>query len=178
MVSEINVSSHLDYFHVIKWTVCSVIEGCYWELGIANKIFHQPQMLWLCFAFCFLTVFQSSSSRKIGDNEYKGTTWQIKFSIDWLIEGGIYKLRLALASVHNSNLQVWIQKHQWLSFNMMIGILYFSSTNFDETLSRFVSMMLLQILPCFRLEKSGEIMQLLGTGFVESIGCLVWTYQL
>lgn len=135
-------------------------------------------MLWLCFAFCFLTAFQSSSSRKTGDDEYKGTTWQIKFSVDWLIEGGIYTLRLALASVHNSNLQVWIQKHQWLSFNMIIAILYFNSTNFDGTLSRFVSMMLLQTLPCFRLEWSGEIMQLLGTGFVESIGCLVWTYQL
>ncbi|XP_057794196.1 probable rhamnogalacturonate lyase B isoform X2 [Salvia miltiorrhiza] len=52
--------------------------------------------------------FYAQVTRKIADNIYKATTWQIKFSIDSVVEGGIYKLRLALASAHNSNLQVCV----------------------------------------------------------------------
>ncbi|KAL0361743.1 UNVERIFIED_CONTAM: hypothetical protein Sradi_3858800 [Sesamum radiatum] len=44
--------------------------------------------------------------RRIGDNSYKSTTWQIKFNITTVDEGGTYTLRLALASAHNSELQV------------------------------------------------------------------------
>ncbi|KAI3465168.1 hypothetical protein Pfo_021831 [Paulownia fortunei] len=50
--------------------------------------------------------FYAQVTRRTGDNAYKSTTWQIKFNIDNVDEGGTYKLRLALASVHNSDLQV------------------------------------------------------------------------
>ncbi|KAH6821529.1 Rhamnogalacturonate lyase family protein, partial [Perilla frutescens var. hirtella] len=50
--------------------------------------------------------FYAQVTRKTADNVYKSTTWQIKFSIDSVAKAGIYKLRLALASAHNSNLQV------------------------------------------------------------------------
>ncbi|KAG8377397.1 hypothetical protein BUALT_Bualt08G0028800 [Buddleja alternifolia] len=50
--------------------------------------------------------FYAQVTRRSGDNAYKSTTWQIKFNIDNVVEGGTYKLRLALASAHNSELQV------------------------------------------------------------------------
>ncbi|CAL5378396.1 unnamed protein product [Camellia sinensis] len=49
------------------------------------------------------------ANRKIGDNTYKGTTWQIKFTLENVDQSeiiGTYKLRPTLASVHNSELQV------------------------------------------------------------------------
>lgn len=55
----------------------------------------------------FEIAYQHSSwCRKTADNAYKSTTWQIRFDLDNVVEGGIYKLRLALASAHNSDLQV------------------------------------------------------------------------
>ncbi|KAL0440028.1 UNVERIFIED_CONTAM: hypothetical protein Slati_2485800 [Sesamum latifolium] len=50
--------------------------------------------------------FYAQVTRRIGDNSYKSTTWQIKFNITTVDEGGTYTLRLALASAHNSELQV------------------------------------------------------------------------
>ncbi|XP_011098603.1 probable rhamnogalacturonate lyase B isoform X3 [Sesamum indicum] len=50
--------------------------------------------------------FYAQVTRRIGDNSYKSTTWQIKFNIITVDEGGTYTLRLALASAHNSELQV------------------------------------------------------------------------
>ncbi|MBA0720782.1 hypothetical protein Golax_008386, partial [Gossypium laxum] len=44
--------------------------------------------------------------RKIGDNAYQGTTWQIKFELDNVDRNGIYKLRVALASATLAELQV------------------------------------------------------------------------
>ncbi|XP_022727817.1 probable rhamnogalacturonate lyase B isoform X1 [Durio zibethinus] len=44
--------------------------------------------------------------RKIGENAYQGTTWQIKFKLDNVDQSGIYKLRLALASATLAELQV------------------------------------------------------------------------
>lgn len=40
---------------------------------------------------------------------YASTTWQIRFTIDNIDQSGTYKLRLALASVNHSDLQVWIK---------------------------------------------------------------------
>ncbi|GMI82767.1 hypothetical protein like AT1G09910 [Hibiscus trionum] len=44
--------------------------------------------------------------RKIGDNAYQGTTWQIKFELNNVDRNGIYKLRVALASATLAELQV------------------------------------------------------------------------
>lgn len=52
--------------------------------------------------------FFAQVTRKIGDNTYKGTTWQIKFKVQNVKSSKTYKLRLALASAHNSDLQVRI----------------------------------------------------------------------
>ena len=45
--------------------------------------------------------------RKKDDNSYEGTTWQIKFTLDNADESATYKLRIALATAHDSELQVW-----------------------------------------------------------------------
>ncbi|KAK6142587.1 hypothetical protein DH2020_022935 [Rehmannia glutinosa] len=50
--------------------------------------------------------FYAQVTRRAGDNVYKSTTWQIKFDVENVDESGIYILRLALASAHNSDLQV------------------------------------------------------------------------
>ncbi|KAE9457343.1 hypothetical protein C3L33_10773, partial [Rhododendron williamsianum] len=50
--------------------------------------------------------FFAQVTRKIGEKTYKGTTWQIKFKLGTMDQNGTYKLRLALASAHNSELQV------------------------------------------------------------------------
>ncbi|KAK4390109.1 hypothetical protein Sango_2074200 [Sesamum angolense] len=50
--------------------------------------------------------FYAQVTRRISENSYKSTTWQIKFNITTVDEGGTYTLRLALASAHNSELQV------------------------------------------------------------------------
>ncbi|KAK2981047.1 hypothetical protein RJ640_005939 [Escallonia rubra] len=53
--------------------------------------------------------FFAQVTRKVGDNAYKGSTWQIKFKIENLEHSsGTYILRLALASAHHSELQVRI----------------------------------------------------------------------
>ncbi|KAM7514480.1 hypothetical protein LguiA_004063 [Lonicera macranthoides] len=52
--------------------------------------------------------FFAQVNRKIGENTYKGTTWQIKFKIENVDHTKTYKLRLALASAHRSELQVRI----------------------------------------------------------------------
>lgn len=44
--------------------------------------------------------------REIGNNTYNGTTWQIKFTIYSIDHTGTYKLQLALATAHESELQV------------------------------------------------------------------------
>ncbi|XP_031123740.1 probable rhamnogalacturonate lyase B [Ipomoea triloba] len=50
--------------------------------------------------------FFAQVNRKTGDKMYASTTWQIRFKIDNVDQAGTYKLRLALASVNHSDLQV------------------------------------------------------------------------
>nr|XP_029123451.1 probable rhamnogalacturonate lyase B isoform X1 [Elaeis guineensis] len=51
--------------------------------------------------------FFAHVTRKIGQNSYQPTTWQIKFHLDSVSnQSGSYKLRLALASAAHSELQV------------------------------------------------------------------------
>nr|GMD96472.1 probable rhamnogalacturonate lyase B isoform X1 [Ipomoea batatas] len=50
--------------------------------------------------------FFAQVNRKTGDKMYASTTWQIRFTIDNIDQAGTYKLRLALASVNHSDLQV------------------------------------------------------------------------
>ncbi|XP_051124617.1 uncharacterized protein LOC127246975 isoform X2 [Andrographis paniculata] len=54
--------------------------------------------------------FYVQVTRKIGENSYKGTTWQIKFNLDSVDECGTYVLQLALASAHKAELQVHVNK--------------------------------------------------------------------
>lgn len=44
--------------------------------------------------------------RKMHDNTYQGTTWQIRFNLDVVNKFEIYTLRLALASANQAELQV------------------------------------------------------------------------
>ncbi|TXG52634.1 hypothetical protein EZV62_021803 [Acer yangbiense] len=44
--------------------------------------------------------------RKKPDNTYQGTTWQVKFKLNKINKSGIYKLRLALATANDAQLQV------------------------------------------------------------------------
>lgn len=50
--------------------------------------------------------FFAQVTRKTNDDTYQGTTWQIKFKLDQVDRAGAYKLRLALATAHVSELQV------------------------------------------------------------------------
>ncbi|XP_059460382.1 probable rhamnogalacturonate lyase B [Corylus avellana] len=49
--------------------------------------------------------FFAQVTRKKDDNTYEGTTWQIKFKLESVDGSGTYKLRLALATAHASELQ-------------------------------------------------------------------------
>lgn len=44
--------------------------------------------------------------RKIDENSYQATTWQIKFKLEDVKPSGTYYLRLALASAAQAELQV------------------------------------------------------------------------
>lgn len=61
--------------------------------------------------FCFII------RRKTNNNTYNGSTWQIRFKLDNVDKNTTYKLRIALATAHVSELQV----------------LLFSSTNYLST---------------------------------------------
>ncbi|GMY07750.1 rhamnogalacturonate lyase B-like [Fagus crenata] len=50
--------------------------------------------------------FFAQVTRKVGDDTYEGTTWQINFKLDQMDTTGSYTLRLALATAHVSELQV------------------------------------------------------------------------
>ncbi|KAK1552484.1 hypothetical protein Q3G72_018004 [Acer saccharum] len=50
--------------------------------------------------------FFAHVTRKVDDNTYKPTTWQIKFNLDNVDQSGTYNLRLALATANVSELQV------------------------------------------------------------------------
>lgn len=50
--------------------------------------------------------FFAQVTRKLANKTYSGTTWQIKFELGNIAQNGTYKLRLALASAHISELQV------------------------------------------------------------------------
>ncbi|KAK4572000.1 hypothetical protein RGQ29_030413 [Quercus rubra] len=50
--------------------------------------------------------FFAQVTRKLSDDTYQGTTWQIKFELDLVDTNGSYTLRLALATAHMSELQV------------------------------------------------------------------------
>ncbi|KAK7827968.1 rhamnogalacturonate lyase [Quercus suber] len=52
--------------------------------------------------------FFAQVTRKTDNNTYEGTTWQIKFNLDNVDKSASYKLRVALATAHNSDLQVRI----------------------------------------------------------------------
>ncbi|XP_042990965.1 probable rhamnogalacturonate lyase B isoform X1 [Carya illinoinensis] len=52
--------------------------------------------------------FFAQVTRKIDDDTYQGTTWQIKFQLQQVDTIGVYKLQLALATVNDSELQVRI----------------------------------------------------------------------
>ncbi|KAM3289660.1 putative rhamnogalacturonate lyase B isoform X1 [Capsicum chacoense] len=52
--------------------------------------------------------FFAQVNRKIGDNAYQSTTWQIKFNIDNMDQVGAYTLRVALAAANHAELQVRI----------------------------------------------------------------------
>ncbi|CAK9177745.1 unnamed protein product [Ilex paraguariensis] len=56
--------------------------------------------------------FFAQVTRKAGNNTYKSTTWQIKFKVENVKHTKIYKLRLALASAHRSELQVRINDRE------------------------------------------------------------------
>ncbi|XWS25412.1 hypothetical protein CRYUN_Cryun27aG0066000 [Craigia yunnanensis] len=51
--------------------------------------------------------FFAQVTRKKDDNTYQGTTWQIKFKLDGADESETYRLRLALATAHASELQAY-----------------------------------------------------------------------
>ncbi|PHU20511.1 hypothetical protein BC332_11662 [Capsicum chinense] len=42
------------------------------------------------------------------DGTYQGTTWQIRFKLDSVNQGGTYKLRIAIASATSAEVQVWV----------------------------------------------------------------------
>ncbi|XP_026420751.1 probable rhamnogalacturonate lyase B [Papaver somniferum] len=50
--------------------------------------------------------FYAQVNRKLGDDKYNSTTWQIKFNLDSVVQGTIYKLRVALASTTGAELQI------------------------------------------------------------------------
>ncbi|KAF5462025.1 hypothetical protein F2P56_018067 [Juglans regia] len=50
--------------------------------------------------------FFAQVTRKVDEDTYQGTTWQIKFQLPQVDTIGVYKLRLALATVNASELQV------------------------------------------------------------------------
>ncbi|KAL3504973.1 hypothetical protein ACH5RR_034814 [Cinchona calisaya] len=52
--------------------------------------------------------FFAQVTRKKEDNTYQGTTWQIKFKLDDVNQGGTYKLRVAIASATLAELQIRI----------------------------------------------------------------------
>ncbi|KAK7845267.1 rhamnogalacturonate lyase, partial [Quercus suber] len=54
--------------------------------------------------------FFAQVTRKLSDDTYQGTTWQIKFKLDLVDPSGSYTLRLALATAHISELQAWTFK--------------------------------------------------------------------
>ncbi|XP_065619966.1 probable rhamnogalacturonate lyase B [Quercus suber] len=57
---------------------------------------------------CRKDWFFAQVTRKTNNNTYEGTTWQIKFKLDNVDESATYKLRVALATAHSSELQVRI----------------------------------------------------------------------
>ncbi|KAH7524807.1 hypothetical protein FEM48_Zijuj06G0158300 [Ziziphus jujuba var. spinosa] len=52
--------------------------------------------------------FFAQVTRKVDNNTYQDTTWQIRFSLDAVEDSESYKLRIALATAHVSELQVRI----------------------------------------------------------------------
>ncbi|KAI3832910.1 hypothetical protein MKW92_013118 [Papaver armeniacum] len=50
--------------------------------------------------------FYAQVTRKLGNKVYNSTTWQIKFNLDSVDQGTIYKLRVALASTTGAELQI------------------------------------------------------------------------
>ncbi|KAL5995544.1 hypothetical protein ACLOJK_025607 [Asimina triloba] len=50
--------------------------------------------------------FYAQVTRKIGNNTYQATTWQIQFELDSVDQNWAYKLRVAIASATYSELQV------------------------------------------------------------------------
>ncbi|XP_071722409.1 uncharacterized protein [Rutidosis leptorrhynchoides] len=52
--------------------------------------------------------FFAQVNRKVGDDMYEATTWQIKFQLEYPDQNGTYKLRIALATANSAELQVRI----------------------------------------------------------------------
>ncbi|KAM3237643.1 hypothetical protein P3S67_012051 [Capsicum chacoense] len=54
------------------------------------------------------TSYASILCRIKEDGTYQGTTWQIRFKLDSVNQGGTYKLRIAIASATLAEVQVWV----------------------------------------------------------------------
>lgn len=54
--------------------------------------------------------------RKTNNDTYEKTTWTIKFNLDNVNESEAYILRLALASAHQSNLQVYMFIRKYVQY--------------------------------------------------------------
>lgn len=82
--------------------------------------------------------------RKKADNTYEGTTWQIKFKLEYVSPSGTYKLRLALATAHVAELQAW-------EFHLIIH-----STKIFEVLMKLTLMFLFFIFFFVNKKGAGE----------------------
>ncbi|KAJ7958896.1 Rhamnogalacturonate lyase family protein [Quillaja saponaria] len=67
--------------------------------------------------------FFAQVTRKKDDGTYQGTTWKIKFKLDDVDMNGTYKLRIALASAHSSELQVRINDQEATSPLFSSGVI-------------------------------------------------------
>lgn len=63
-----------------------------------------------CFYLELTSVVSVPHIRKIDDNTYQPTTWQIKFDLDSVSPSSTYKFRVALASSALAELQVIISE--------------------------------------------------------------------
>ncbi|KAI3955241.1 hypothetical protein MKW98_020874 [Papaver atlanticum] len=78
-----------------------------WEIGIPDRTaaeFFIPYVDHKYVNPLYLT--QDRFRQKLGDDKYNSTTWQIKFNLDSVDQGTIYKLRVALASTTRAELQI------------------------------------------------------------------------
>ncbi|KAK7858545.1 rhamnogalacturonate lyase [Quercus suber] len=75
--------------------------------------------------------FFAQVTRKLSDDTYQGTTWQIKFKLDLVDTNGSYTLRLALATAQISELQVRVNDPKTSSPLFSTGVI-----GHDNTIAR------------------------------------------